>query len=71
MRAGGSAAAVMNAANEVAVGAFLDKRISFLAIPRLIEDVLTALPVEEVNDMQDVLLADAAARTLAQEIILR
>ena len=71
LRAGGSAAAVMNAANEVAVGAFLDKRISFLAIPRLIEDVLTALPVEEVNDMQDVLLADAAARTLAQEIILR
>ena len=71
LRAGGSAAAVMNAANEVAVGAFLDKRISFLAIPRLIEDVLTALPVEDVNDMQDVLLADAAARTVAQEIILR
>ena len=71
LRAGGSAAAVMNAANEVAVAAFLDKQISFLAIPRLIEDVLTALPVEELNDMQDVLRADAAARTLAQEIILR
>ena len=71
LRAGGSAAAVMNAANEVAVAAFLDKQISFLAIPRLIEDVLTALPVEELNDMQDVLRADAAARTMAQEIILR
>ena len=71
LRAGGSAAAVMNAANEVAVAAFLDKRISFLAIPRLIEDVLTALPVEEIDDMQDVLRADAAARMLAQEITLR
>ncbi len=71
LRAGGTAPAVLNAANEVAVAAFLDKQISFLAIPRLIEEVLAALPVMMVNTLDDVLAADAAARAAAQEIIFR
>ena len=71
LRAGGTAPAVLNAANEVAVAAFLDERISFLAIPRLIEEVLAALPVMMVNTLDDVLAADAAARAAAREIILR
>ena len=71
LRAGGTAPVVLNAANEVAVAAFLDERISFLAIPRLIEEVLAALPVLTVNTLDDVLAADVAARAAAQEIILR
>ena len=71
LRAGGTAPVVLNAANEVAVAAFLDERISFLAIPRLIEEVLAALPVMMVNTLDDVLAADAAARAAAREIILR
>lgn len=69
LRAGGTAPAVLNAANEVAVAAFLDKRISFLSIPRVIEDVLAALPVSAVNTLDDVLNADAAARTTAHELM--
>ena len=71
LRAGGTAPAVMNAANEVAVAAFLDRQIPFLAIPRLIEDVLAALPVYAVNTLDDVLDADAAARATAHELMQR
>ncbi len=67
LRAGGTAPAVLNAANEVAVAAFLDRQISFLAIPRLIEEVLAALPVVAVNTLDDVLSADAAARKVTLE----
>ena len=45
LRAGGTAPAVLNAANEVAVAAFLDRQIPFLSIPRVIEEVLDTLPV--------------------------
>jgi len=62
LRAGGTAAALLNAANEVAVAAFLDKRISFLAIPRVIGNVLDRLPVEKVGSLDDVLGADQLAR---------
>ena len=69
LQAGGTAPAMLNAANEVAVAAFLDQQIPFLAIPRVIEKVLAALPVESVNTLDDVLHADATARIAAQEII--
>lgn len=69
LRTGGTSPAVLNAANEVAVFAFLEKRISFLAIPRLIEQVLANLPVSEVDVLEDVLAADAAARMMANELI--
>jgi 1-deoxy-D-xylulose-5-phosphate reductoisomerase len=69
LRAAGTAPAVLNAANEVAVAAFLDKQISFLHIPRVIEAVLGALPVSEVNCLDDVLAADAEARRAAQQHI--
>ncbi len=71
LRAGGTALAMLNAANEVAVAAFLDGRIAFLEIPRLIEDVLAALPVSAVKTLQDVLAADAAARSAALELMQR
>ena len=69
LRAAGTAPALLNAANEVAVTAFLDKQISFLAIPRVIEAVLNALPVKAVECLEDVLGADAQARGAAQQQI--
>ncbi len=71
LRAGGTAPSLMNAANEVAVEAFLEKRISFLDIPRLIGDVLNKLPYVTVNVLDDVLQADAQARVAAQDWISR
>ena len=71
LRAGGTAPAILNAANEIAVAAFLDKQIPFLAIPRLIAEVLAALPVTTVNTLDDVLNADTAARGAAQELMQR
>jgi len=61
--------ALLNAANEVAVAAFLERRIAFLDIPRLIETVLGSIPRSEVHTLHDVLDADAAARRAAQEWI--
>lgn len=69
LRAGGTAPAVLNAANEVAVAAFLDRQIPFLAIPRLIEQVLAALPVTEVGALEDVLTADVMARSKAAALL--
>ena len=67
LRAAGTAPAIMNAANEVAVAAFLDRQISFLSIPRVIKAVMDALPVSKVDCLDDVLGADAEARRVAQE----
>lgn len=71
LRAGGTAPALMNAANEIAVEAFLEKRIAFLDIPRLIGEVLDKLPQTAVNVLDDVLLADAQARVAAKDWISR
>ena len=71
LRSAGTAPAVMNAANEAAVAAFLDKQISFLSIPRVIEAVLDALPVNAVRCLDDVLSADAEARRAARQQIER
>ena len=71
LRAGGTAPAILNAANEVAVDAFLNKKISFLDIPRLISDVLAAQASVAADTLDDVLLADAQARVTAQNWILQ
>jgi 1-deoxy-D-xylulose-5-phosphate reductoisomerase len=65
MLAGGTAPAVYNAANEVAVAAFLDGRIPFLAISRVVEKVLAQMQTREPSTLADVLAADAEARRLA------
>jgi 1-deoxy-D-xylulose-5-phosphate reductoisomerase len=69
LRSAGTAPAILNAANEVAVAAFLDRQIPFLSIPRVIEAVLGALPVNAVGCVDDVLGADAEARRAAQQQI--
>jgi 1-deoxy-D-xylulose-5-phosphate reductoisomerase len=66
--AGGTAPIILNAANEVAVAAFLNRQIQFLDIGRIVETVLMQLPVEPValDGLEQVLAVDAHARQLAQ-----
>lgn len=58
----GSAGAVLNGANEAAVGLFLDRKIGFSDIPRLVERALAALPQQRADTIGDVLAFDRAAR---------
>jgi len=69
LRAGGTAPAVLNAANEVAVAAFLDGRLPFLAIPALIEATLDAMQVEPDDDLAVLRACDAAARRRARDLL--
>jgi 1-deoxy-D-xylulose-5-phosphate reductoisomerase len=69
LRAAGTAPAVLNAANEIAVAAFLENKIPFLTIARVIESVLGLLPVHSVACLDDVLGADAEARRAAMQQI--
>ena len=64
---GGTAPAILNAANEEAVRLFLDDAISFTGIPQLIDAVLNRLPVESGTDVEIFLEADRRARELARE----
>ena len=64
-RAGGTTPASLNAANEVAVAAFLDGRLNFARIPAVIESVLQQHAAGPVRDLDDVLAADAWARERA------
>ncbi|MEJ5358798.1 MAG: 1-deoxy-D-xylulose-5-phosphate reductoisomerase [Desulfobacterales bacterium] len=68
-RTGGTAPAVLNAANEVAVGAFLDRRIGFTDIARVVEYALRRRPAEAGETLEAVLAADREARVAAQEWI--
>ncbi len=67
--AGGTKTIALNAADEVAVAAFLDERIGFDDIPRIIEDVLTATPPADLESIKEVLDSDTEARGLASEIV--
>ena len=71
LRAGGTAPAVLNAANEIAVAAFLDLQLPFQAIASVIEHTLAAIPLGAVETLEQVLAADALARQIAQEQVLR
>jgi 1-deoxy-D-xylulose-5-phosphate reductoisomerase len=66
---GGTAPAILNAANEIAVAAFLDRHLPFLGISQLNEAVLSALPARPEGSLADVLGADAEARSLAKSMI--
>jgi 1-deoxy-D-xylulose-5-phosphate reductoisomerase len=65
-RAGGTAPTVLNAADEVAVAAFLEERIPFTAIPAVIERVLEEMPAASVSHFEDLFAADAEARERSQ-----
>ncbi len=70
LRAGGGAPAVLSAANEIAVEAFLARRIGFLDIAVLVEEVLHRLGAPPADTLEAVLAADAAARREAERIAL-
>mgnify|MGYP003589202190 FL=1 len=58
----------MNAANEAAVGLFLDRRLGFLDIAAVVEETLTRLGAPAVADLAAILALDAAARVEAARI---
>ena len=66
LRAGGTAPAILNAANEVAVEAFLAGRLPFTAIAHVIEEALERLPAAPARDLGTVLAADEQARRVAR-----
>jgi 1-deoxy-D-xylulose-5-phosphate reductoisomerase len=68
---GGSAPAIMNAANEIAVAAFLRGVIGFLDVVNIIEDTLEVLPVAPLRDLDDVMEADSGARAEARRAVGR
>jgi 1-deoxy-D-xylulose-5-phosphate reductoisomerase len=67
--AGGTAPCVLNAANEVAVHAFLAGKLSFLAIPAVIEGALERLPAQRVRAFESLYEADREARAVAAELV--
>ena len=68
---GGSATCTLNAADEVAVEAFLEGKISFPAIAEVVEETLTRQPNREPGTIQDVLQIDRESRALARELLTR
>ncbi|MGB3935458.1 MAG: 1-deoxy-D-xylulose-5-phosphate reductoisomerase [Burkholderiales bacterium] len=67
LRQGGTAPAVLNAANEVAVAAFLDGKLRYTAIPQVIEHALARQPAAAADSLESVLEADRAARRAATD----
>lgn len=68
MRTGGGAPVVMNAANEIAVDAFLREQIGFMQIPHLIQDVMEQISPQPIHSLDDILCLDAIARSRAFEL---
>lgn len=71
IQAGGSMPAVLNAANEIAVSAFLQEQMAFLQIPQLIEQVMQAMPLQHPEDLHSLMAIDAEARALAEQSLSR
>jgi len=71
LRVGAGAPAVLNAANEIAVEAFLERRLPFLAISEIVEETLNRLGAPTVDSLEAVLAADAAARRVAGALVAR
>jgi len=68
-RSGGTAPTVLNAANEVAVAAFLDEGLGYLAIPNVVSQVLERISVTAASSIEHILEIDAQARRVAREIV--
>jgi 1-deoxy-D-xylulose-5-phosphate reductoisomerase len=67
---GGTFPCAFNAANEVAVTAFLEERLPFLGIPALVEETLAAVPGAPARDLDDLVQADREARSLAERSVV-
>jgi 1-deoxy-D-xylulose-5-phosphate reductoisomerase len=68
-KSGGTSPAVLNAANEVAVAAFLEARLPYLSILKVVEHCLNALPSAPADSLEAILGADAQARQAANQFI--
>jgi 1-deoxy-D-xylulose-5-phosphate reductoisomerase len=68
-RQGGSATCTLNAADEIAVEAFLAERISFTDIPAVVEETLARVPAREAASVQEVLEIDQLSRSMARQIV--
>lgn len=66
LKAGGTAPAILNAANEIAVEAFLDDQVGFMAMPAMIDTVLAGAKIEEVTSIEQLVAVDAEARRSAK-----
>ncbi len=64
-REGGTAPAILNAANEIAVANFLDNKLKFTDIARLVEDVMKELPSQAATDLDTIIEIDSGAREIA------
>ncbi|SHE64330.1 1-deoxy-D-xylulose 5-phosphate reductoisomerase [Modicisalibacter ilicicola DSM 19980] len=71
MLAGGTAPAVLNAANEVAVAAFLERRLGFTGISEVVEAVLERCEVRTADELDVILAEDARARRVAEHYLAR
>jgi len=71
LKAEGTAPAILNAANEIAVEAFLADKIKFMDIPRVIESVLESTAVEKVASIEQLIHVDAQARLLASQLMMK
>jgi 1-deoxy-D-xylulose-5-phosphate reductoisomerase len=69
MRQGDGAPAVLNAANEIAVQAFLDGKMGFRQIPQLVDAVMNSVAVSPVHTVEDVMQQDRVARSEARRVI--
>ena len=69
LEAGGAAPTILNAANEVAVAAFLEERAGFLDIARTVEQTLDEMPDLKIDDLDDVYEVDREARAVATRLI--
>ncbi len=69
LASGGTACATLNAANEIAVDAFLDGRLGFVGIARLVEQTLQLTSLSKLESLDDALAADIAARALAERLL--
>jgi len=69
--AGGTSTVALNAANEVAVAAFLDRQLAFIRIPQIIERVLSKIPCEAAASLAIIQDCDSHARSLAKELIIK
>ncbi len=71
IKRGGTAAAILNAANECAVDSFLNGQLNFADIPAVIDDVLAAANITNAHVLDDVIAADQNARRAAMDCILK
>ena len=71
LQLGGTAPAILNAVNEVAVAAFLNKQCHFLEISHLIQTALDTVKIAPVSSIEQLIAADQEARSFAQTCLLK